>query len=82
MASQFTTVRQVAEAVGAEQRRLRYPHLRFDFYPPGMGHYGSSRGMERRYWVNLGDGRVFEGYKAQLLEWAALHLRLAGEATP
>lgn len=83
----FTTIRQVAEAVAREigvaapQHAQDYPC----FYDKtlghfGMGHKGAPRGGQRRYWVRLDAGREFHGLKADLLEWAALHLNHAEEA--
>lgn len=78
----FTTIRKVAEAVareiGAEppQHAQHYPY-RYDKALGGFGmsHRGSGRGEERRYWVKLTDGREFLGTKAQLFDWAAMHLQ-------
>ena len=78
----FTTISQVVAAVSRElnlpppAHSCDYPYLwgRTNGVIAGMGHRGSGRGQERRYWVRLLDGRSFEGTKAQLLDWAALHL--------
>lgn len=84
----YTTVMDVARAVAREigvpgpAYAMDYPY-RYDRVTganAGMGHRGSSRGTERRYWVNLGDGRTFEGSKQGLFEWAALHLPQGLEA--
>lgn len=79
----FTTITQVAHAV-AREIGVPGPAYANDYpyrYEPlttgviaGMGHRGSGRGEERRYWVKLLDGREFLGTKAQLLDWAAMHL--------
>lgn len=47
-------------------------------YPPGMGHFGAPRGLQRRYWVNLPDGRRFKGTKPELLAWADENLTPPG----
>lgn len=84
MSTTFTTIRQVAEAVAVE---LRVPPPRHpQDYPRdmgwkhGMGHTSAGRGMERRYWVRLPDGRGFQGTKDQLLSWADMHLAQPQEA--
>jgi hypothetical protein len=78
----YTTVMDVARAVAREigvpgpAYAMDYPY-RYDRATgntTGMTHFGSGRGNERQYRVNLGDGRTFEGTKHQLFEWAALHL--------
>lgn len=86
----FTTITQVAHAVAREigvpgpayANDYPYRHDRQQGIVGGMGHRGSGRGMERRYWVKLTDGRSFEGTKAQLLEWAAMHLQQMEVAQP
>jgi hypothetical protein len=78
----FTTISQIVAAVSKElllpppAHCCDYPYIcnRTEGMSAGMGHRGSGRGQERRYWVRLLDGRSFKGTKAQLFEWAALHL--------
>ena len=83
----YTTISQVAAAVAQElgvnppQHPQDYP-CRYDKLTGhfGMGHMGAPRGGLRRYWVRLDDGREFCGLKAELLEWANLHLQPLQEA--
>ncbi len=92
MSSQFTTVRQVAEAVAREINIIDWkPNYSTDFpkrrtdpvggwRTPTLGMSCDARqGVPRTYSVLLPDGRRFSGTKAQLLEWAALHLQRTGE---
>lgn len=79
----YTTISQIVAAVSKELQlpppahSCDYPYIwtRTEGVVAGMGHSRSGRdGQGRRYWVRLLDGRSFEGTKAQLFEWAAMHL--------
>jgi hypothetical protein len=78
MSAQFTKVGQVMKAVARELRVPEPQHAqdypRDQGWKHGMGHTSAPRGLERRYWVKLPDGRKFFGTKDRLLEWANLHL--------
>lgn len=85
--SGFTTVSQIVAAVSKDlhlpppEHSCDYPYLwsRGEGVTAGMGHRGSGRDGPRRYWVKLLDGRSFEGSRADLLAWAALHLSTGPE---
>lgn len=91
--SAFTTISQVAHAVAREIGIDWKPNYSTD-YPrrkdPGAAWHAPTVGMScdarqgvpRTYCVLLPDGRSFSGTKAQLLEWAAMHLGQEEVAQP